>query len=338
MKQRIDYIDLTKGICILMIVVVHISDPDKPISDAYAYTMLSSFVMPLYYLLSGMFFAKYSGLANFTLRKFNKLIVPFAFFLLMSYLFYCIGWAIRGHSDMIPDELRKSISHPEYLYFNTPVWFFASLFEVSLMFYLVVAVCDKLKIKEWGKKAVMPILSFSIGIIGYVLGIYRINLPFWFDTSLTALPFYYTGYFLSKETNFLVPNKLDKYIPLFLVAFALGLYFLADRKEMILNLYHKDYFSFYISGMCGILFMILLSKLIGKLPIISYIGRYSGIILGTHWVVLWILRRYLYFITDEMLMYITYFSLVVIISVPLIKFFLRFFPRLVGEKDLIRVN
>lgn len=338
MKQRIDFIDLTKGIGILMVVAVHINDPDKPIGNSDLVRMLLSFTIPLYYLLSGMFFSKYAGFGNFTLRKVNKLLVPFVFFLLMSYLFYCAGWLLRGHSDIILEELRKSVTHPEYLYFNTPVWFFVSLFEVSLLFYLVVMVCDKLKMSDKGKKIAVAIICFIIGIVGYELGFISVNLPLWIDTSLTALPFYYTGYFLNTETKLFVPNKWDRYIPAFLVILLVVLYFTADKKEMIINVYHRDYVSFYISGMSGILFMILLSKLINKMPLVSYFGRNCGIILGTHWVVLWVLRRHLYFITNDVLEYIAYFILVVIVSVPLIKICLRYFPRFIGEKDLFKLE
>ena len=84
--------------------------------------------------------------------------------------------------------------------------------------------------------------------------------------------------------------------------------------------------------------MILLSKLIKKTPLVSYFGRNCGIILGTHWVVLWVLRRHLFFITNDILEYLAYFILVVIVSVPLIKICLKYFPRFVGEKDLFKLE
>ena len=52
--QRIDFIDLAKGVCIMLIVIGHcgvtINIPGY-----------NTFVMPAFYLLSGLFFKDYGG-------------------------------------------------------------------------------------------------------------------------------------------------------------------------------------------------------------------------------------------------------------------------------------
>ena len=81
-KQRVEFIDLTKGICILLIVLNH--------SFArFSGSFLDSFMifrMPLYFVLSGLFFLTYGSLALFMKKKINKLIIPMCF----AFVFTCI--------------------------------------------------------------------------------------------------------------------------------------------------------------------------------------------------------------------------------------------------------
>lgn len=337
-KQRIDYIDLAKGICILLVVFVHLGGP---FLETYTYIMLSSFMLPLYFFLSALFFSEDTGFVSFALKKVNKLLVPFFFFLFIAVFFHCMLWLIMGHYDYVlqfPAEFFKSLQ-ADNVYYNTPIWFFVSLFWTSLMFYAVFVSCDKLANKK-AKDIVMAIFCFAIGIAGYALAIYKINLPLWIDTSMFVMPFFYAGYFFKKNTNILAPNKFDKYIPFFLVVLGVIVYFLADNKGLMMkNEGYGNYISSYISAMCGIFFVLLLSKLLKRIPVISYLGLNSGIVLGVHWFLIWVLVKCFSFDFNRTWLQVAMlFVLVVIPLFPVIKIMLKFFPRFVGRKDLIRVD
>ncbi len=56
-KQRIEFIDLAKGLCISLVVLFHIHS-----FETTTETALRFFRMPLYYFLSGIFFREYTGL------------------------------------------------------------------------------------------------------------------------------------------------------------------------------------------------------------------------------------------------------------------------------------
>lgn len=60
-KQRIEYIDLAKGLCISLVVLYHIH-----CFETTTETALQFFRMPLYYFLSGIFFKEYGNLALFS--------------------------------------------------------------------------------------------------------------------------------------------------------------------------------------------------------------------------------------------------------------------------------
>lgn len=61
--------------------------------------MLSSFTMPLYFFVSGLFFKSYEGFGGFLARKVDKLLVPFLIFYLGSFLLmYGVSKALAGTS------------------------------------------------------------------------------------------------------------------------------------------------------------------------------------------------------------------------------------------------
>ena len=72
---RVEFIDLTKGICICLVVFGHIAmlQQDNPSKLTGA---LYSFLMPLYYFLSGLFFKRYEILSFFC-QKGKCFIDPF---------------------------------------------------------------------------------------------------------------------------------------------------------------------------------------------------------------------------------------------------------------------
>lgn len=337
MKQRIEYIDLAKGFCILLVILHHI---EGPFEQTEANRLLMSFRMPLYYFLSGFFFSRYAGLVNFTLKKINKLLVPCFFFLFITYLFYAGTWLINGQYDsifQIPKNLLLSLSK-DSIYLNTPLWFFVSLFEVSVIFYIISIISEQLSMKIGGKKTLMAIICFSFGILGYEMGTYKIGLPFWLDTSLTSIPFYYIGYFLNQETNLLSSNKIDKYVPVVLVALGLVVYLLADFSNNRTNVYHGNLISYYSSALSGTFFVLLIAKLIKKLPVVSFIGKYSAIVLGTQFTLILLLKKYLSFINNDWILTGVVFVIIAIISIPVCKFFLRYFPKFVCQEDLINTE
>lgn len=95
-STRIEFLDLAKGICIILVVLYHTTrfyDLNMPAANFF-----KAFRMPLYFFLSGVFFKTYEGFFSFAKRKVNKLLVPFTFWyivgsVLISILLYRI-WGI----------------------------------------------------------------------------------------------------------------------------------------------------------------------------------------------------------------------------------------------------
>ena len=86
-SRRIDFVDLTKGVCIILVVMAHVGGAFEQLDTN---SMLSCFRMPLYFFISGVFFKSYEGLLGFILRKINKLIIPFLLSKCISNEIHCL--------------------------------------------------------------------------------------------------------------------------------------------------------------------------------------------------------------------------------------------------------
>ena len=141
MQKRIEFLDLAKGICIILVVVFHMTNyyhVSMPAADFF-----KSFRLPLYFFLSGLFFKSYSGFSDFFVRKVNKLLVPFLFwYLLLSVLVPYLLFQLFGISF---SEKNMNITFVDCLlnfyvnenFPNAPLWFLLCLFEVNILFFAI---------------------------------------------------------------------------------------------------------------------------------------------------------------------------------------------------------
>lgn len=339
-KQRIDFIDLAKGFCILLVVFRHVSASmhvEIPCEDA-----LTIFRIPLYFFLSGLFFKEYNGFFNFVLRKTNKLLIPFTFFFLMtSIILLNIQIAMNvPYVNYYKENGFIGINSFMTLYnerfYNMPIWFLLCLFYVNILFYILFIITKHIKHKIY----VLCSVSFILGLLGFVLGHKGINIPLYIDTAFTCIPFFCCGYVFRKYTNILYPNKYDRYIPLYLLLSAVYVLLFCCKLDYYNNMMMEaSFFSTYTCGIVGTLFIIYLSKFLHKLPGISYFGRYSIIILCTHVIVMrlpiFIFKR---IINDAWLQTISVFVTLMCLYFAIIPFMKSFFPYVIAQKDLIRVN
>lgn len=332
-KDRIGFVDLAKGFCIILVLIHHLESEIGVHCGIDPY--LRTFRMPLYFLLSGLFFKTYDSFWDFEIRKTNKLLIPFLFFYFLTSV--QLTWLQQY-------EIRKVISWDLPFYFitkeeclnNRPIWFLWCLFINNLLFYLIFLVSG---LFPKARIIVLCLLIIFFGSFGYYLGYYDINVPAFIDTSLTALPFFSLGFLLRKYTKFLVPNKCDKYSMLIILFCIFTVYWLTDGDvNYRTNSYTMPIFHVYMSGTLGSLGILYISKVIKWLPIISYLGRYSIMILVSHKILmvpfLWVfnlmnLSKNLSFLFITLLMILSY-----LIIIPLMK---KFLPHVTAQKDLLPV-
>lgn len=316
-KKRYENIDFMKGICILLVVAAHIEMP------LLSHPCFSLFRMPLYYFLSGLFFSQYNGIKTFMIKKVNNLVVPYVFFsvlpliILFIYYFWKFGDFQEAYIRSIP-------------LYNAPVWFLVSLFEVGILMYFVSIIRNRCK---------QMMIVIVISLCGYFLCRKEIILPFFINTALCSVVFYYAGY-LFRSYNMLDNHTFMRrncFLSMFI--FCLIAFGIIPGKELSLISYQipYSYLSFLLSGLIGTLFLFYFSLIVKKLSVINYLGRYSIIILGTHW---YYVKLWSYVIPSGILgtwwCRSLIFVFAIMISFPSIIYITKYFPWFTAQRPLIR--
>lgn len=336
MKNRIEYIDLAKGICISLVVLWHVL---RDLAENIDFIQIMFFFrMPLYFILSGMFFKTYNNFLGFTKKKTNKLLIPFIFSLLfiaipsVFFLDYMNGTNTTFNS-FTDDKGRM------YMGIAPSSWFLLCLFQVNLYFFFIHYI-SKQNIK------LIIFLCIFLGLLGYLINSCGLYLPLWFDTSLTVMPFFLCGYLLRNSSDILYESFSKKHVTQFLISLSvllISFYILEHHHLKALSFYHNDFkikiVSLYIGGISGSYVILMISKYIKRLPIISYIGRYSIVVLLTHQPLLFLIRNILYqfrITADTIIDNLAIYAFIILISVPIIKFCIRYLPYLFAQKDLLK--
>lgn len=213
------------------------------------------------------------------------------------------------------------------------IWFLLCLFWVNIMAYTVLILVNKTK---------YPTFLFTIGcliggIIGFLLGRNNINFPMFLDSAFSALPFFAFGELLRKNTNFLESKTKPYLLPLLASFSFIVVYIIATGKVNYReNLFTIPFVSVYACGIIGTMGVLCISKWIKKLPIVSYMGRYSIIVLCTHQLVIMplhsICEAYQIHGFNEALLV---WFITSVVCCLLIEPMRRFMPYVTAQKELI---
>lgn len=276
-QQRLAYIDFMKCLCIMLIVMYHIDHEFFNYIAPNLNNALQAFRLPMYYFISGIFFKLYGGFADFTRRKVNNILVPFVFFVVLAFVVSEAEALVR----LVVDAQGNDVSivqliepfYKRYWEVTTPLWFLLSLFWVNVIFYALQRWIKPL----WGVLLATVVLS----LVGYWLGLRRIELPLMLDTSLVALPYFVLGWCLtsSKSMSFSRWSGLCRVLPL--LAVAIPIYRLSEFTNLHFQVL-PPYWKLYLLPFSAILTLYLACMALPRIPVLCHYGRYSLIILGTH--------------------------------------------------------
>ncbi len=329
---RLKYIDLLKGIFIVLMVMRHcdcIFETSVP--------GLEATIMPLFFALSGLFYSSKQGFGGMVLGKVNRIIVPFAFFYLSAYaLFYAMKFLIpelliteaQGVSDMF---VQKRM-------FNDPIWYLLAIFWCYIYYGIIEIVARLAKGNLAARFAIISTIVVAMAVGGNIIGANSGFLPMHMDVALSAMPFFYLGVLLKgsryiQQSSPLLTN-IGLGIAFYSVALIISLNF--DIRLVMSNNIFSSYLI-YPMAISSIISMIFLTKAIGDIPLLSYLGRNTMIILCLHQMVYRPLQVVVAMQPIEWLRSPYLIAAVTIAICCLVNpLFRRYAPQLIGEKDLFR--
>lgn len=314
-KKRIDYIDILRGLCIILIVWYHTDHPSFLDYPFYNSTL---------FFVSGMLF-KPSDIKTFLRKKFWRLFIPFLFFYLIYYLFLIAINLAKYHTvsyeiySSIFDVFRWYKDHDAYTC-NYPLWFVWALFWLQFASIILTRF-----IKQ-------PIYLISISLLVSVLGylyIQHIPTPFILGRSFTFLVYFIAGYLFFTLYN----NKDLKTVMIISAAAWVTAYFIRAH-------YYMPFIStaiYCIEFVALSVVFLQLCKVIPSKPfrkVIVYFGINSLIVFGMHDMYLTTLRIATTSIFGNMTLSLGIMNwlLTLLLMIPTIYILNRYFPIFVGKK------
>lgn len=181
-------VDILRGCAIFFVVFGHVTH------NVELRTYIWGFHIPIFFFLSGLLFKKEKFLCfrNFLASRFKSLLVPYAIFYLLTYIYWLlVERHVRG-ADISPISQLFGLVYGTYdmrfMMFNGALGFIPCLFSMEISFWLLA------KSKRKG-----CILFFSL--ISYVTGLYMSTVAGWLPwgicAALIGMVFYSLG-FLNK--------------------------------------------------------------------------------------------------------------------------------------------
>lgn len=230
--------------------------------------------MPLFLIISGFFYPKKSN-ANDLKKRFKTLIVPYFFWALFLFVF----WLVIAKNMGVSAELGLSnfknfigIFYAQggmnYMDWGIPMWFLPMLFVSFCFRYLI----DLLFHNSLMKFVILLIFA----TVGYYLDM---DLPWSFNVAFVAAFFLFIGENSFKKIN-QFPAGIASYI---LIVVLFVLHFVLYDQNAKIDMYRSEYGNFVLflfNGVVGSLFLILLFKSFVNSSILSFVGKFTIIILA----------------------------------------------------------
>ncbi|HIE25447.1 MAG TPA: hypothetical protein EYP74_05530 [Anaerolineales bacterium] len=289
MSKRIQYIDIAKGIGILLVVLGH---NDMNAYHPLLHRFIYAFHIPLFFFLSGIFFNPNRDFKTLVKKRFDGLIKPLIFAILLIYgisvFFGKMSFATAG------GRLLKSM-YMTGPYLNwVQLWFLPILFLVNVYAYFFYKSTKRIK-KDWIRWLILLITlwigtlplpymwTLDIELFGKSLSLY--GAPANVDLILLA------GFFfiLAREMYRTLPESFFSSKITFLAS-ALVLFGMVFTLDIPVDFNIRQYTSLplnTIEAIVGIIFILTLSKQIeehlsGLTRVLSYVGSLTLSILVFH--------------------------------------------------------
>lgn len=344
-SKRLEYIDIARGIAIILIVLGHTITYSQ--NCRIIYKIIYSFHVALFFIISGYTYKikKEESFLTFFKRKFTRIMVPYyiwAFlFIIPFYIFgSSTGDAIGANYSML--ELKKIVFNVFYangnlfaLKQNSALWFLPSLFSMEIIYYYIIKKCDNNK----NLTAIFLILEFLIAIITYKF--MKFIFPLGINTCLHYGIFYHIGY-LMKKNNFMDSITFNNV--LFLIIITITGLFAALLNYRVVSAIDYAYGNLYFAIFSGIFLSIsvlIISKKIKRSKLLEYIGKNTMGILVFHKLMVVVMQSKLGIISNllkksniliEIIVGMSIASIAIIFSLIINKVIKIICPIMIGEK------
>lgn len=277
MDNRIEWIDIAKGIGIILVIAGHC------FYLGYSYP-LYAFHMPLFFFLSGLLFKdKNEGFVDFFKSKSNSLMRPWLIILFISFL-VCLAIPQWRKEITLTAVLSDLYTANTNVFQNSSLWYLVCFYFMLLIFFFVN------KIKRTPVTALVFII-IAVGLLWIKVLLDRTNLPFnrlpfKIDSALIALVFFYVAYSYKGKILPFMKGKANLLLVAFVVVASAVLCVYNGWSNINSLDFGRIRLLYYPVAFIGIASVCLVSQVITNLnwkPLISFLtfyGKNSLLIFG----------------------------------------------------------
>lgn len=227
-KERLDYIDIARGLVIILMLIGHANAPTPLVKAIFG------FHMPFFFILSGFLYNKEKwknlGLIKLIISKLKAYILPYFILTFLNLILNIPNEYMKGiHGQALLDS---TLNHIKWIFYSwgaydtlpncTPLWFLPCMFLCCIFFYLLQ------KIKNSSIQILICTFLVALDYTLYLL-IDEFQLPWHIDVALIGTTFMLVGFKL-KETSFV--HKINHPIPFTLSIIVLGAYCIATNDKI----------------------------------------------------------------------------------------------------------
>ena len=266
MKKNIEFIDITKGMGIILVICSHASYPMM--------SWASLFYIPIFFIISGFCTNRPIRL----MEKLWRLIVPYILFTIMAFLYSRhitindILGALYARWSLYPLHNEKNTLFLQLG--NGPLWFLPSMFTAFCAF----------KIIQESKFKNNIFIYFSLYLtISYALSFLPILLPWSLDTAFIFALFLFEGFLIRKYT--ILERILIKHIIILIFLYIFFRYY-TWSVNLSIRYYGRSIFLLFPGASVGSVLLLTLAKKIEHIKaahVFSIIGKKSLSIFCIHW-------------------------------------------------------
>lgn len=282
-KERLHYIDVAKGILILMVVYGHLYGVLKStnVDDVavewirQSVNLFVSFYMPCFFVITGFCSNFKKTYITFFIQSFKTIILPGVFFIIVLNIKHL------NYDTVV--NIAKSI-----VFYGGSYWFLSSLFFARIIYWIVFNKIEKKNIQN-----IVCVMFFLLGF--FISRIYQGLQPWYFIHTMLLMPFLHFGQLLKnyelksvKYIFFLFGIALLSTIMLSHLGFLNIEYYyhVPGISFKLLNLNLSMLIPFVLLSISGCLLCLGISKQINSNRILEYIGKNSIVIYCLHNVVM----------------------------------------------------
>ncbi len=212
-KNRIAYIDIAKGIGILLMVAGHV------FYYGIYKKIIFSFHMPLFVIISGMFFKYNKNFKEYLFKIIKRLLIPY----IIGVVVVSTGRNLICFENInILPQVILGFSNLRSMFPNVEtvgaLWFIPYLIFMQLLYYYIVKAGE-------GNDLAIGLECIVIMLCGFYFGKQMVYLPWSIDIATSTMILFYIGnmMFKHKLTDKIINN--NKIILLFFIIWIFGFYF-----------------------------------------------------------------------------------------------------------------